>query len=233
MKTDTSRLRILTLMAGCCFLWIGGSAAAQSSDDWYAEVAKRVPQFAGLLADRDQGGVVILVTERYVGLEDALRKALTEVLPSNLIQGRDLNSMTLEDAQYSFLQLKEWHDRLFSTVFGIEGVTLSSIDTRANRVAIAVQDLEKQGPQVEAEVERYDIPREAVVIRAGGVFESTASLPQPNTHGLWWGLMAASVLVVVGATWAIRTRGMLTDKQVVPPGTAHSPPIDRDVSIRS
>ncbi len=155
------------------------ASGAQSSDDLYAEVGERVPQFAGLMADPTSEGLVLLVTERYEGMVDDVRAAVLDVFPTSLFEGRPWHNVTVLDAEYSFVQLKRWHDLLFASVFNIEGVVLSSIDTRANRLKIAVEDLESQSPKVEEEIAENDIPRDAVIIEAGAAFQGNAASPQP------------------------------------------------------
>jgi len=74
-----------------------------------------------------------------------------------------LDNIQVLPGQYSFLQLKDWHERLMPRVLGLPGVILTDIDEAANRLRIGVEAQEQQGV-VEVQLANLGIPRDAVFI---------------------------------------------------------------------
>lgn len=73
------------------------------------------------------------------------------------------NKIQALPGQYSFLELKEWHEPVMADVLNIPGVVFTDIDDAKNRLAVGVEKLEIQ-PLVEEQLVKLGIPREAVNI---------------------------------------------------------------------
>jgi hypothetical protein len=104
-------------------------------------------------------------------------------------------------ADYTFAQLKAWHDRL-GELLAMPGVTMTDIDDRINRLTVGVEDPTEAGERVKAGLARLGIPQAAVTLvaatavkptlrdrtrplRAGTAIESSAiecTLGLPVTH---------------------------------------------------
>lgn len=93
----------------------------------------------------------------------AAEEAIVAFLGSERIPAGGIQAL---QGQYSFLQLKDWHDRM-TDLLGIPGVTLTDIDEAQNRLKVGLEKLEKQG-LVEQELARLGIPREAVSFEETG-----------------------------------------------------------------
>jgi len=132
-------------------------------DDQLARIAEQIPGFGGIFLD-ENGRIVVSLVEgeittqsvREIGLR--LARALAWDDP-RLRAG----AFRILPARYSFLQLKEWHDRLFPQVFEVEGVTLTDIDEVRNRLRIGVES-EESGEHVLGALAAAGIPREAVIV---------------------------------------------------------------------
>jgi hypothetical protein len=129
----------------------------ETLDDLLAEIAARVPGFGGLFLSSNG----ILHIHLFDGrLARAAQGAIEtffgrERLPSGSIQ--------VLPGQYSFLQLKDWHERMLPEVLGLPGVILTDVDEAENRLRVGVEAQERVGV-VEARLAGLGIPREAVLI---------------------------------------------------------------------
>lgn len=197
-----TKVALLTLYA----ISIPLVALGQTGDDLFLQVGHRVPEFAGLATDPQDGEVILYLTNSHQGVVEDVRSAIAEVFPPAYIEAHPFTNVRLVEVSFSFIQLKEWRDRLVSTVFRIEGVVSSTIDLQTNGIQIGVEDPEVQGPAVEAEVQRHGIPRAAVGIKAGQSFGSTSARPKGVASEVW--LAGASVVgvVIVAALTLLRRR---------------------------
>jgi hypothetical protein len=132
-------------------------------DDVLTRIAEQIPGFGGIFLDENGRMVVSLVegkitihAKREIGLK--LARALAWDEPR--LRAGDFR---IRPARYSFLQLKEWHDRLFPQVFEIEGVTVTDIDEARNRLRIGVESEESVEHVLDA-LMVAGIPREAVIV---------------------------------------------------------------------
>ncbi len=74
-------------------------------------------------------------------------------------------------AQYSFLQLKEWFDLIGILFSVIPEVTMTYIDDAKNRLVIGVLSLSTEVvTRIEQELARLGVPREAVILEETGPF---------------------------------------------------------------
>ncbi|MBI3951075.1 MAG: hypothetical protein HY314_11555 [Acidobacteria bacterium] len=165
-------LVLVLVIVGCGFLKSGPDAnshngALQSRsiegikektfDDLLVEVAKRAPGFGGMFIDEEGALSVYLL--------DVTQKATAEAAIAAVF-GPDRippSGIRVLQGQYSFVQLKQWHDRLSPTVLARPGVILTDIDEAKNRLRVGVEKLEL-AKQVEEELTKLDIPRKAVLI---------------------------------------------------------------------
>ncbi|HEY7495646.1 MAG TPA: hypothetical protein VIH59_31650 [Candidatus Tectomicrobia bacterium] len=141
----------------------------ETLDDLLAEVATRVPAFGGMFIGPDGTMYLDLLDRR---LEEAALEAIAAVFgPERLAQGsvqalserRAPGSIQILPGQYSFLQLKTWHEDMRTEVLGLPGVILTDIDEGENRLRIGVEAQELQGA-VEAQLASLGIPPAAVII---------------------------------------------------------------------
>jgi hypothetical protein len=146
-----------------------GAASAPTIDDLFATVARRQPGFGGLYVDEDQATLYIYLRG---GDVDAVVAGLKAVLGAEYpAQYR----VQVRPAQFSFLELKHWHDRLAEQVVELPGVVLTDIDDATNRLMIGVEHPEAIA-MVEQQVAELNIPAAAVTIVATGPIELATSL---------------------------------------------------------
>jgi len=163
---------LVFVIVGCGFLKSGpdanghnGAVQSQSSeggkektfDDLLVEVAQRAPGFGGMFIDQEGSLSVYLL--------DVTQKTAAEATIAAVF-GRDRippSGIRVLQGQYSFLQLKQWHDRLSPVVLAIPGVILTDIDEAKNRLRVGVERL-KMTSRVEQQLAKLGIPREAVII---------------------------------------------------------------------
>jgi hypothetical protein len=136
-----------------------GQAAGESAtlDDRLAAVARQAPGFGGAFVDAASDTLFVYVADqgRSAALAEGAFRAL--FLPD------DLPAETkILRADYTFLELKAWLDRMVG-VLGISGVVFTDIDDRRNRLSVGVESVYAI-PAVEAELARNSVPREAVLI---------------------------------------------------------------------
>jgi len=129
-------------------------------DDLYAEVGKRVPAFGGLFVDDANDTLYALMVPSLAGDAASLDTAITEVLGT----GRPTeHHLKLIPCEYTFRQLKAWHDHLGPAMQTIHGTVFTDIDDGKNRLEIGVESL-ALSPGIEGELSALDIPRGAVNI---------------------------------------------------------------------
>jgi hypothetical protein len=144
-------------------------AREETLDDLLAEVARMVPEFGGVsigpdgtlhidVLDPRMAGAALEAIEAVFGPE-RFSQGSTQILPERLSQG----GIKVLPGQYSFVQLKDWHERMMPEVLGLPGVILTDIDEGENRLRVGVEAQVLQGV-VEAQLARGGIPREAVII---------------------------------------------------------------------
>ncbi len=132
-------------------------------DEQLARIAEQIPGFGGIFLD-ENGRIVVSLVEgeitTHAKREIGLRLARALAWDDPRLRAGDFRILP---ARYSFLQLKEWHDRLFPQVFEVEGVTLTDIDEVRNRLRIGVES-EESVEHVLGALAAAGVPREAVIV---------------------------------------------------------------------
>ena len=131
--------------------------ATTSIDDWFTLQAKRIPGFAGIYYDNV--GVLVL------RLGDPTREAEAQVAAKEILGKRyELSTVTRTlKADYDFLALAEWRNRLESTWDKLPEVVSLDVDEIRNRVAIGVTSATSVD-RVTDVLATLSIPPEAVAI---------------------------------------------------------------------
>lgn len=126
-------------------------AAAATADTQLVAAMKDVPEFGGA----------------YVGTDGALHVWLTKPTATGAGRARaafaGATTVVVHRADYTFAQLKGWHDRL-AGLLGKSGVTLTDVDDRNNRLTVGVEDPAATGKRVKASLALLGIPPAAVDI---------------------------------------------------------------------
>lgn len=167
------RFGLITLLAlgvGEAFAAPGLAGAPKTIDDLYADVARLAPGFGGLYVDPDQDTLYVYLLEDTPEAVAELEAALTAIFGA---RAPKQSRLVVLQGQYSFLDLKAWLERLSGV--GITGLVFTDIDDARNRLNIGVMTDEVQA-QVEEELARLGIPREAVIIEKSAPFEFLSSL---------------------------------------------------------
>ena len=155
-------------------------AAVPTLDEQLAAVARRVPSFGGMFIDETgQLTVYMLGADQQNGVAQqpavptvstaAIEAAIAEVFgperlsPSNPGLASSGPRVRVLPGQYSFLELKAWHDGMTAPVLSLPGVTLTDISESQNRLRIGLHDPAKRA-QVEATLAKLGIPSAAVLL---------------------------------------------------------------------
>ena len=145
----------------------------QTLDDRFAEVASRVPAFGGMYFGSERVLHVCLTDTRQEVLT-AAQAAIIESFGRERIPSAGLLPVK---CQYSFSQLKEMRDRA-RNLLSIPGVVLIDIDERKNRLTIVVTQMEPHAAEVERQLVKLGIQRDAVNIEQRGPFELLQTVQQ-------------------------------------------------------
>ena len=158
-----SRLRSIVWIvsaAGLCVALLPGAIHAQHPpyaewpDDHWAEVAGRVPGFAGWWLD---GGTIVLMLVDTTQREAALSAIRPELPP------RYINNIRVQKADFDFRHLRDWKD----LVIGDSAVVMSDADEVRNRVVAGVPDSASLAP-TRRRLLAMRIPTEALVVEVTG-----------------------------------------------------------------
>jgi hypothetical protein len=131
-------------------------------------LARDVPEFAGFYLN-ERGELVVRITDpgRGAAMRAALLPFLKQLAAERGNPGARMPKFVFEKADYSFVQLSEWRDRL-EPVFSLDGVILMDLDERTGRVTVGLAD-EGARAGAEARVRDLGVPLEAVDITVTGV----------------------------------------------------------------
>jgi hypothetical protein len=192
-------------MAGSAALGAHAQEKAEfaNTDTRFLEVSRSVPGFGGAFI-RD-GSLHIWLTQPSSKLRDQAQAALIQSAGSEF----DIENVQVHSADYSFDQLYEWHSAIID-VLSIDGVILTDIDDRSNRIRIAVESLEAQASLVEAELSEQGVPRAAVDIVAGSPVRAAPTTPLGGRLSRFW---PTAVLVVTLIGFAFTLRRSLSRKR--------------------
>lgn len=136
-------------------------------DKEFAELALRVPGFAGLYFDHGTPVVRLLDGSQRGAAEDALRTILAP-------RAQAAPGLTFADADYGFLQLAEWRQKS-PALLSISGVVSVAIDERANRLRIGVAS-EGAHKQLLETLGTLGIPNEAVIVDSAGPAQNLTTI---------------------------------------------------------
>jgi hypothetical protein len=110
------------------------SAQAVTMDDMFVEVGERVPSFAGFYYD-DQGRPTLLMLDP--SQADAAAQAIRDIFGQDYIRGSDIN--VVQAKGYSFAQLQQWYDKVWTHVLEIPGAVSTDIDEMNDRLSFGAQ----------------------------------------------------------------------------------------------
>jgi hypothetical protein len=115
----------------------GSNSLFKTLDDQFYDIAKVVPEFAGLYADGDDGYVVVATNPSRSNLESDVRAAIANEFGEKFVSNKSIRFVS---GEYSFSVLKNWYDDLSPKAFKIDGVIRSGIDEKLNKIKIGVAD---------------------------------------------------------------------------------------------
>ena len=127
-------------------------------DDLFAQVVSRVPAFGGMFVDEKSDTLYLYMVPGEGGDLARLDRVITDVLGPNRPPEHKLQALA---AQYTFRQLKTWHDRLSPQVLALPGAVFTDIDDSKNRLEVGIETWALAGA-VETVLAALDIPREVV-----------------------------------------------------------------------
>lgn len=134
-----------------------GDEATGRGDESFATVARRVPQFGGAFIDEAAGALYIWLTDPRRDVVESAKTAFADAFGQEFVRDKIVGLQ----ARYTFVELKKWHDAM-TDVLRLRRVVFTDINDRKNRLTVAIEDRERDGAQVEEELARLEIPREAV-----------------------------------------------------------------------
>jgi hypothetical protein len=143
-----------------------------TNDSADVRLAQRAPAYGGMFFDfDDQGNRILYVYLTDLSQEEAVKQAIIEILgPRWLELPMYPREIRVLQGQYSYLQLKAWHDCMSRWILAIPGITMTDIDDKKNRITIGIDIGLKAAKKrrvieaVETALERLDIPQEAVIL---------------------------------------------------------------------
>lgn len=136
-------------------------------DERYSLIARDVPGFGGMYQDETGTLNVYLVDPAQ---EERARGAIASVMARESA-GRGLR---VRQGMFGFAELEGWRRKL-PAVMAIEGVVLSDIDERQNRLRVGVAN-EAAGQRVREMLGRLGIPKDAVVVDEADPIRRTVTL---------------------------------------------------------
>lgn len=136
------------------------SGPFRTYDDKLTAIAEQAPEFGGLYVEAD-GSVRVVVTDTGAAAGARAEKAVGEVLGEGT--GGTDRRIGFVKGSYRFRDLKTWHDRMAPGLLDLDGVVLTDIDERGNRLKVGVVDAAMAG-QVKAQLARAGVPAAAVQI---------------------------------------------------------------------
>ncbi len=147
----------------------GASGLVRTLDDEFSDLAGEVPGFGGLYYD-DDGTLTVRLKD--TGRADAARSPVSAFLvrqagrsPARLGQiPGEVGAMRAIAARYDFRELRAWYTgQVIPSLGATDGVTMTDIDERRNRIVIGVRDL-STGGAITTRLSGLGIPADAVEI---------------------------------------------------------------------
>jgi hypothetical protein len=169
-------------LAGATMTNLTAAAAApeaeRTQDTWLAATMSDVPEFGGAYVGADGALHVWLTKPTTTGAERA--RAAFAGATTTATQ----KAVVVHRADYTFTQLKAWHDRLAGMI-GKSGVTLTDVDDRTNRVTVGLENPAATGGHVRTSLARLGIPLAAVdIIAAAPVAPTLRDRTRPLRGGI-------------------------------------------------
>jgi len=136
------------------------SQSPPTINDLFSEINARIPGFGGLYVDPDKDTLYVQIVPGYSTGAAELNQAISDILgPDRPPESK----LVMLDAQYSFVELRSWHDYSDETIMPIDGVVSTGIDHQSNRVFIGVENQQAEAA-VRARLADLGIPLHAVEI---------------------------------------------------------------------
>lgn len=152
-------------------------ASTLDRDAAMVQATKDVPEFGGAFVDK-AGALHVWLTRPSAGTAARARSALDTRLGLTAAG----TATVAHRADYSFAQLKTWHDGMID-VLAVPGVTMTDIDERTNRLTVGVEDAGLAASAVASVLAKVGIPKAAVtVVTATAVKEILRDRTRP-LHG--------------------------------------------------
>lgn len=148
----------------------GRTVVGGGSDALFVEVGRQVEGFGGAYIEADGTRYVWLTAPSGASLLRA-RSALAERVGGEFATG----DYAARRATYSFERLNDWHDRIID-VLALDGVVLTDINDRTNRLTVGVENLAQSREAVAAEIRRAGVPEEAVEVEEMSPFRFVSSV---------------------------------------------------------
>ncbi len=140
-----------------------------------AELAREIPELAGFFFDTS-GNVIVLL--KGLAASETMKDRLRPRLGKELSRGRrkDAADLIVRTVDYSFLELKDWRDRLMrADILTAPGVVWLDLDEVRNRVVIGL-DVGADPGAARVIAQDLGIPAEAVAFEVTGPYVSQQSL---------------------------------------------------------
>lgn len=172
-RRRTGQRQLLLVMAAVLFLMIQAGPARSAPpnpadskdligdfDQMVASAGAQIPEFAGFYREGESKLILLMVGGSSTNAGKA-RAALAKALGAP-----DLASMQIQvlAADYSFKDLKTWHERISTEMLGMQNVVSNDIDEVSNRLAVGVEDVAANGEAVSKKISDLGVPLEAVRI---------------------------------------------------------------------
>ena len=137
-----------------------GMSGVTTINDLFAEIGREVPEFGGMYVDAERDTLYVYAVNAGPNFVPRLTKAMTDVLGSGAPrEGR----IEILPGKYTFVQLKEWHDRMSMRVLAIPKTVLTGIDQGTNRIKVGIETLAIE-PNITTLLAELGVPREAADI---------------------------------------------------------------------
>jgi hypothetical protein len=143
----------------------------RNANDVFGEIGRIAPDFGGMFLDNDNDIVYVYRVRGGPSSAAYLNVAIAAVL-GRAYPAR--SRVAILEGQYSFAQLREWHDRMSPLVLAVPGVVSTDINHAANRIRVGVELLTLE-PNILAVLTQFGIPREAVNIDEVSPIEEAAA----------------------------------------------------------
>lgn len=129
-----------------------------SVDEIYADIAKDIPEFAGMYIEKDT--LYINIADKTDALQARSHLAVEQVFEKDLLTEYDV---AYRNVKYGFQQLVNWYGPFQEAVFSIKEVTGTTIDEKNNQLKVGVKNLNKK-IDIEEALSATKIPSDAVEI---------------------------------------------------------------------